>query len=136
MSTRCNIVISDQYSKIILYRHSDGYPDCVGVDLKDFVKGYTDGSMRDDAMQSAGWLIIRGHVEYADGNPTLKPNPKDRFGGWKVGAYEPTSNIHGDIEYLYEIDLVKMELRIRQGHTLRSKVIETISFAKQSEVQS
>jgi hypothetical protein len=28
---------------------------------------------------------------------------------WKVGAYEPTTSIHGDVEHIYVIDLVKKE---------------------------
>lgn len=31
--------------------------------------------------------------------------------GWKVGAYEPSTGIHGDIEYLYEIDLKAKALK-------------------------
>jgi hypothetical protein len=46
-------------------------------------------------MQSAGWLVIHGNKEYSDKS----------HNGWKVGAYEPTTGIHGDIDYLYEIDL-------------------------------
>jgi hypothetical protein len=29
MSTRCNLVVKDQWGSIQLYRHSDGYPDGV-----------------------------------------------------------------------------------------------------------
>lgn len=131
MSTRCNVIIKDGCTKIILYRHSDGYPDCTGEDLKDFVKDYTNGSMRLDAMQSAGWLILRGHSEYTkeDGKSlTLKPDPKDRFSGWKCGAYEPTDQIHGDIEWLYTIDLEKQELTFKDVYEKRIK--KKISFAR------
>lgn len=117
MSTRANIIIKDEYSKIILYRHSDGYPECAGEDLKDFVKDYTNGLMRLDAMQSAGWLIVRGNKEYKAGE---KPS-NDKFSGWKVGAYEPTTGIHGDIEYLYTIDLAKRTLTCKDVY---SKKIE------------
>lgn len=123
MSTRCNVILKDSYSKIHIYRHSDGYPEGAGEDLKDFVKGYTDGSMRLSAGQSAGWLILRGHVEYLydwdfSGKEakeiklpfTGKPRESKSGSGWKVGAYEPTDQIHGDIEYLYTIDLEKRTL--------------------------
>jgi hypothetical protein len=30
---------------------------------------------------------------------------------WKVGAYEPTTAIHGDIEHLYVLDLSAKEIR-------------------------
>lgn len=104
MSTRCNVIIKDDYTTLYFYRHSDGYPDCTLESLKEFVKGYTEKRLRLDAMQSAGWLIIHGQLEYG----TL---PTD----WKVGAYEPTSDTHGDIEYLYTIDLDKRELFYQGG---------------------
>lgn len=99
MGTRANIIIKDETNKLIFYRHSDGYPECCGEDLKAFVQGYVNGSMRDNVMQSAGHLILRGHNEYK--NDGLL----DDYKSWKVGAYEPTTDIHGDIDYLYEIDL-------------------------------
>ena len=35
-----------------------------------------------------------------------EPEKGSNFHGWKVGAYEPTTGIHGDIAYKYTIDLV------------------------------
>lgn len=102
MGTRANVIITDEYSQIIFYRHSDGYPECTGESLKEFVKGYgshpakSSPTMRLDAMQSAGWLVIHGHNEYG---------PQGKGMEWKVGAYEPTANLHGDAEYIYVIDL-------------------------------
>ena len=126
MSTRANIIIKDAYSTLFFYRHSDGYPDVTLESLKEFVKLYTDDLIRTDANQSAGWLILHGYKEYLDGEPTLKPTDEG-FSGWKVGAYEPTGDIHGDIEYLYTIDLVKRELFYREGFG------ESISKSKRSE---
>lgn len=107
MSTRASIVIRDSMSLFFFYRHSDGYPDCCGKDLAEFVKDYTSGAMRDNAEQSAGWLIIRGHQEYKS---PLKPSKKDSFSGWKVGAYEPADGLHCDVEYIYTIDLAERTL--------------------------
>lgn len=104
MSTRANIIIKDKTDKLYFYRHSDGYPSCTGEDLKEFVQGYKT-SLRTDLGQSAGWLIVRGHMEYLEGAFTGKPSPSKGMYTWKVGAYEPTTCIHGDIEYLYTIDL-------------------------------
>lgn len=110
MSTRCNVIIKDEYTTLFFYRHSDGYPNVAGESLKKFVKGY-ESKMRLDAMQSAGWLIIFGHKEYADedrasGIPFLN-------GSWKVGAYEPTEKLHSDAEYIYIIDLKTKTLTCR-----------------------
>jgi hypothetical protein len=109
MGTRANIVIKDKHAKLIFYRHSDGYPEWTGKDLLEFVKGYTEGSLRDNAIQSAGWLILRGHEEF-----------KQYSYDWKVGAYEPTDSIHGDIEYLYTIDLVKRVLTCKDVYSKKT----------------
>jgi len=97
MSTRCNVIIKDGKDKLIFYRHSDGYPEGVKATLDQFVDYMKTGKIRDNIGQAAGWLILIGHEEYAENN----------YGGldWKVGAYEPTTSIHGDIEHLYVIDL-------------------------------
>lgn len=106
MSTRANVIIKDDQCTLYFYRHSDGYPECCGLDLKEFVKGYSE-HLRSNACQSAGHLILRGHAEY---------KKEDLLGdgmGWKVGAYEPTDSIHGDVEYIYVIDLDKGVLETR-----------------------
>ena len=135
MSTRANIIIKDSSDTLYFYRHSDGYPRCTGEDLTEFVKDYTSGAMRTSVTQSAGWLIVRGHFEYkgasigpvndegdkvwADEPDRTGPraNMEDRFSGWKVGAYEPTTELHGDVEYIYIIDLDKMELSCRKPNS-------------------
>lgn len=105
MSTRANIIIKDEYCTLYFYRHSDGYPSCTFEDLKGFVKDYTTNHFRLDAGQSAGHLILRGHAEYkTDG---LLDNDSM---SWKVGSYEPTDQIHGDVEYVYTINLIKRTL--------------------------
>lgn len=119
MSTRANIIIKDKWSKLCFYRHSDGYPEGTLPTLEKFIQLVKDGKIKDNVSQSAGWLIIIGAVEYQCLNSGLFPetnkrpweietdklveaiDPKD----WKVGAYEPTDGIHGDIEHLYVIDL-------------------------------
>lgn len=112
MSTRANVLIKDEFTTLYFYRHSDGYLKATGESLKEFVKGYGKG-MRLDAMQSAGWLIIHGAAEYNDGGVRALPNPKDGFGGWKVGAYEPTGSLHSDVEYIYIVDLEAKTLTCR-----------------------
>ncbi len=132
MSTRANILIKDEDGMLYFYRHSDGYPESTGEDLKEFVKGYQTGAMRLDLGQSAGWLIIRGHKEYFGENQTFtgSPNPLDRSYGWKVGAYEPTTDIHGDIDYLYTIDLENKILSCARANGELVESFPPIYFAK------
>ena len=97
MATRCNIVVSDAYGKELwYYRHYDGYPDSVIPSLEPLMKALREGKVRDNVGQFSGWLIVIGNKEY---NKTRSIN------GWKCGAYEPTTGQHGDIDYLYHINL-------------------------------
>lgn len=56
MSTRANVIIKSGGEELVFYRHSDGYPESCGEDLKAFVADYKSGAMRFSLCQSAGWL--------------------------------------------------------------------------------
>lgn len=117
MSTRANVKITDGSQTIWLYRHSDGYPSATGIDVAEFCMGYVTEKMRTDPMQSAGWLIVRGNLE-------LNKDGRSSYASWKVGHYEPTDQKHGDIEWLYTIDLDRMEFIVQEsnGETERRTV--------------
>ena len=102
MATRCNVIVKDSCSEFVLYRHSDGYPSGTLPTLRMFLDRVADGSIRDNVEQAVGWLIFISHAEYFAGSSF-----KD---AWKVGAYKPSIGIHGDIKYLYEIDLDKKSI--------------------------
>ena len=107
MSTRANVILKDEQDKLIFYRHSDGYPEGTLPTLNEFLDLLKKGTIRNNVSQSAGWLIVIGANEYKTQYP-----PQD----WKVGAYEPTTNIHGDIEYLYTIDLISKSIKVEKVH--------------------
>ena len=130
MSTRANIVLTETFSwkekgkeksvtkKLFFYRHSDGYPEGTLPTLNIFMDWLKRGVIRNNLGQSAGWLIIIGAME-CESIPNVKVTDKGMISqktdivdpeDWKVGAYEPTTGIHGDIEWLYTIDLTKKEL--------------------------
>jgi hypothetical protein len=142
MSTRCNIIIKDEYGdQLIFYRHSDGYPRGALPTLKQFMQWVKDEHIRDNVNQASGWLILIGakenEMEYLGNGKHQKkksltePNPKDDFSGWQCGAYEPTSCIHGDIEYLYTLDLNKQTILVQRANNwdekLKTKTIATIT---------
>jgi hypothetical protein len=107
VSTRANIIITDREDELIFYRHSDGYPDGTLPTLTKFLDLVKDGVIRDNVGQACGWLILIGAREYGvtfeyDRLPACQRGPSM---SWKVGAYEPTTRLHGDIEFLYVIDL-------------------------------
>lgn len=122
MSTRANIIIKDNYDKLYFYRHSDGYPEGTMPTLNKFLDLVKSKKIRNNVSQSAGWLIVLGAIEYQTINGNIFPESLKKYyerdgniieqilnefvpEDWKVGAYEPTTGIHGDIEYLYVIDL-------------------------------
>ena len=122
MSTRCNIIIKDQYDQLIFYRHSDGYPSVTLNSLCKFMQWIKEGKLRGNIEQSAGWIIALGMKEYST---TLERNektghledipkkdlfsPGDSANGlsWQIGSYEPSTGIHRDIEYLYTLTIDK-----------------------------
>lgn len=122
MSTRANVIITDDWGqKLYFYRHSDGYPEGVMPTLEKFLSLVKEEKIRNNVSQASGWLIIIGAEEYKSHQlkhdswnglteaeekewaGKISTNPMD----WKVGAYEPTTGLHGDIEHLYVIDLSK-----------------------------
>lgn len=108
MGTRANIIIKDSSDQLFFYRHSDGYPDVTLESLKKFCDGYSK-HLRDNVEQSAGWLIIHGREEYMKDD--LLSSPSYAF---KVGAYEPAACLHGDVEFVYIIDLVKGTIETKE----------------------
>ena len=111
MGTRCNIKVTDGRDTLWYYRHSDGYPESVLPSLEPLMDALRAGHVRDNVGQFSGWLVVIGNKEY---NRTRSlPRVTNAWSGgssWKCGAYEPTTNQHGDIEYLYHIDLKAKEL--------------------------
>ena len=131
MSTRANIILQDGgKSKLIFYKHSDGYPEGVMPLLEKFMGWAKSGQIRDNVGQAGGWLIVLGAMEY-NAIPPFKVD-KPAFEGatpyglietfdspddWKVGSIEPTTGIHGDIEYLYIVDLKTKEITVKEDWT-------------------
>jgi len=137
MSTRANIIIKDSQEQIFFYRHSDGYPEGALPTLKKFMSWVKEKRIRDNVTQAAGWLILIGAKEYEsvyvgagkhELKPTMtEPSTTDRISGWQCGAYEPTTGIHGNIEYLYTLDIVKLIIIVQAViGTGKYKTIETI----------
>lgn len=84
MSTRCNIIVQDENTKYTLYHHWDGYPEYVGLCLYDglYEKIKKGGLYAEQVVN----MLLKGKIDNDDG-------------------YELTTGLHGDIEYLYIIDL-------------------------------
>lgn len=107
MSTRCNIIVTDENSTLIFYKHSDGYPEHTLPILAGLMDNVIAGVYRDNTSQFAGHLILSGHelmkIEHAALDAKY-PNVKSAY-AWKCGYIEPTSDLHGDIDFLYVMNL-------------------------------
>jgi|WetSurSiteA1Bulk_404760.scaffolds.fasta_scaffold13001_1 hypothetical protein len=142
MSTRANIIIRDEIfnDSLIFYRHSDGYPKGTLPTLKKFMLYVCTGRIRDNVEQSAGWLILIGAKEYekvyAGGGlyhtkkditiPEKESNKSYSGMEWKCGSYEPATGIHPDIEYLYELNLTKKTIEIKEVIDTERQIYRTI----------
>lgn len=112
---RANIIIADEYNnkldkKIYFYRHDDGNPEeeipCL-LKFIQWVNEQTEGEARwNNAIQVSGWLIIWGKKEIDETYEQFQQDSdRDVRRGmyWKVGTYQPTDGLHGDIVWLYLI---------------------------------
>lgn len=117
MSTRCQVIVKDEYSEVWFYRHCDGYRDGVAPTLDKFCMWINEKRIRNNAEQAAGWLVILGREEYkrwekrdhereASQRGPFEPGHDIGMSGWDVGAYEPCDQkLHGDIEHLWIVDV-------------------------------
>lgn len=96
MSTRCNIVFKDGNYEFFIYHHCDGHLNGVGRELR--------AGMQKGFMQNH-WYV----TDYV--NELIKHGMTER-GVENSENYELTTGIHGDIDYLYEIDYVEEDERL------------------------
>ena len=84
MSTRSNIVIQNGSTRLYLYRHYDGYPGETGADLVEKLRA------------------SKGSVEAFIVALLGDQHPATSYGGPRQ-IYEVTSELHGDIEWIYAL---------------------------------
>lgn len=96
----------------IVYRHSDGYPDGAGVDIRKFFRECQklDDSRLNDAQYLAAKYVVfladmfNEKMEYKDGKwKTVKPESRLEFLSVGVCLCDP-----GDIEYRYVVNCGKI----------------------------
>lgn len=85
MSTRSNIKLIDQFGEILLYKHHDGYPEG-GPGVISFLRNKLEKNS-ESAEELANELIKNSEVRVSSG-------------------------IHGDIEWYYEVDMVKKKIDV------------------------
>lgn len=115
MSTRANIKVTDgSGDQLWFYKHSDGYPDGTMPLLETFLERVKKGQYRDNVGQASGHLIILGRLDLEESWDKFNEGKWPTHYEWKVGTIEPTTEQHGDIEWLYTIDLKKKEIIVEE----------------------
>lgn len=102
MSTRANIILQSGTMKKYLYRHCDGYPEITLASLQRFLR-QVEAKEIENISEVEEYLIDFGRREYE------KSGLHNCY-----GAYEPTTGLHGDIEYLYIIDLNEKSIEVKK----------------------
>lgn len=121
MSTRCQIGFTDgkSYSPILLYKHSDGYPKGILPILEKIVSAFVKDRGADGEYLPA-YIMREWAVRELRQKKTLrekyrKVNKKEPpawyFGGVSVLGWGITTDLHGDIEYLYVVNIATGSIR-------------------------
>lgn len=102
MSTRCVIKVEGKTSNLDIYHHCDGYPEGVGMELRkalyDGLLARINSAERGDSFRGFEFPdVVRTILEISD-------------------EYKITDGIHGDIEYLYIVDLKANKFTCRKGY--------------------
>lgn len=137
MSTRAVISIVDEFgTEVRFYRHSDGYPDWTLPRLEEFLLRVKSGELRDNASQSAGWLVLQGHVERYDSFKKFNESvPK--YMQWKVGSFEPCGDRHADdAEYQYVIDLKTKTIKFSKVNGSSDRVLKNLIKKCRNELKN
>ncbi len=131
MSTRCHIVILDNHDpeaslenpSVIIYKHSDGYPDGGGVlaTLAPFMKRFTESRGWDSCYLPAQ-LLYAFIKDSREGmrrmyERMVERDPEDTYYQKQLAAvdddflgYGISSQYHGDIEFAYVIQQGKVDV--------------------------
>ena len=151
MSTRCQILVEG--ADVVLYRHSDGYPDGehgVLKSLKAIVKNFIKWRGFDECYLPAHIIseMIVAHKKWADKcirrekkkDPNYNTNSYEssKYLGYGIEGYaDEAAYLHGDIEFLY---VVKKNgtIEVRQcfvdenDHPVirNTKLLKTVKYGK------
>ena len=131
MSTRANIVFLDTFCKenyqyisknanVILYNHSDGYPEGLGADLKEFFKLEPALNNLHDAEYLSAWCL---KYIMDNGYDVSKSSDWNDYDGKGFGICE---TIHTDIDYLYVYYSDIKELRTYEYDYYKLELVETV----------
>lgn len=105
MSTRAQIKIKDY--DVTIYKHSDGYPQGVIPSLRAYLGKFVKNRGNDKEYAIARILMNFALLEKEYREKMPSPFNEESFTGWGL-----CTDLHGDIEYLYIVDLECRKIEI------------------------
>ena len=117
MGTRANVVLSDGDGVMSFYKRCDGYPSETMPTLEKFMDLVKSGKIKDNVLESSGWLILLGADEIKDneGDDWKDRVPCVPYGdsqlNHEASAYQFSYGLNADIMYLYVVDLVAKTIK-------------------------
>ena len=115
MSTRANILLLETGNKLWLYHHFDGYPHYLGNRLMKIMEQHKEHK----------WLNI-----YDLANEMIKDTEDNGF--------EITENRHGDIEYLYIINVEEQKITCVEtdfGNVYNDETLLSVNYTDDEEIK-
>lgn len=138
MSTRCQVLVEG--SDVVIYRHSDGYPEekaGVLASLLPLVKDFMASRGADPFYLTAHIIarFIQEHFEWFEAfkkearNQDHPPYDEHKWLGYGVEAW--AGQFHGDVEYVYVVKPDHVEVRtmgLGEPTLENTKVIKRVKF--------
>lgn len=119
ISTKANIVITEDDKQIFLYRHYDGYPEVAYEHLKSFMSEKFNKSSRSLSCELVATELIQSHTISED----YKENMGIEF------SYKLTHGYHCDIEYIYIIDIKHKQITAyASGEPTETAIINVFNY--------
>lgn len=105
MATRCNVIVENNSGyRIFMYRHCDGYPESVAPALAPILS-----ELRTDKdREKMGVSYVAEKIEDIEETYFIMGNQKSHK------PFQYTTDIHGDIEWLYTLNVDTTELHYEQ----------------------
>lgn len=133
MSTRAHIKVMG--SDVLIYKHNDGYESDVLPTLKEISIQFIKERGNDPEYAIAQIMRAFTRKEEEERKEKLKQAKRNNDEFW-VNIYSKntmtgwglSTGLHGDIEFLYEVDLLDKEIRIFQGFGNDRELKETINL--------
>lgn len=120
MSTRAQIKIKDY--PVMIYKHSDGYPEGVLPTVKPYMRKFVNNRGNDKEYAIARLMMHFGVVDKEWREKMHRENP-NMFSEESFVGYGLTTELHGDIEYLYIIDLEIKSIEVVDVWAEESKIV-------------